>query len=98
VSGKSRRKGVEEERRNVRLLKALGFDAHRIARPYTPGADLSVRVGDADLLVECKLRASGFSTLYKFLEGRDLLVVRSDRREPLLVLPLKLAAKIAGGA
>jgi hypothetical protein len=27
--------------------------------------------------------------------GRDLLIVRADRREPLVLLPLRLAAEVA---
>jgi hypothetical protein len=30
-----------------------------------------------------------------WLDGRDALIVRADRREPLVILPLKLAAAIA---
>ena len=45
-----------------------------------------------------KCRADGFRELYKWLEARDLLIVRADRKEPLVVLPLKLAAEIAAKA
>jgi hypothetical protein len=49
----------------------------------------------ADHVVEVKARADGFRELYKWLDGRDLLIVKADRREPLVVVPLALAAKIA---
>jgi hypothetical protein len=42
-----------------------------------------------------KLRGSGFGQLYNWLEHRDLLIVRADRREPLVVWSLRLAAEIA---
>jgi hypothetical protein len=40
-------------------------------------------------------RGNGFRELYRWLDGADLLIVRSDRREPLVVLPMKLAPEIA---
>jgi hypothetical protein len=43
-------------------------------------------------------RAVGFRQLYDWLDGRDILIVKADRREPLVVLPLPLAADIARAA
>jgi hypothetical protein len=51
-----------------------------------------------DLCVESKVRANGFRQLYAWLQGRDVLVVRSDRREPLVVVPLSLAIQVAKAA
>ncbi len=48
------------------------------------------------LRTEVKARATGFATLYAWLENRDLLIVKADRREPLVILPLRLSAEIAG--
>ena len=45
-----------------------------------------------------KARATGFRQLYEFLDGADLLIIRADRCEPLVVLPLKLAIEIATAA
>jgi hypothetical protein len=47
-----------------------------------------------DRTVECKARGSAFKQLYAWLEARDILVVRADRQEPLVILPLALAAQI----
>jgi hypothetical protein len=44
---------------------------------------------------EVKVRARGFGQLYAWLDGREILIVRQDRREPLVILPLRLAAEIA---
>ena len=41
-----------------------------------------------DLCVEVKARADGFRELYGWLDGRDVLVVKADRREPLVVVRL----------
>ena len=50
------------------------------------------------LCVESKLRANGFRALYAWLRNRNLLVVRADRREPLVVVPMHLAIEIAKAA
>jgi hypothetical protein len=42
-----------------------------------------------------KCRGDGFHQLYTWLDGADLLIVRADRSEPLVVIPLRLAVEIA---
>jgi hypothetical protein len=67
---------------------------------YKTGEDLRVIVGDVERSVEVKCRAAGFSQLYNWLKQRDLLILKADRQEPLVVVRLSLAAEIAkaGGA
>jgi hypothetical protein len=72
-----------------------GIAAEKISGMYKPGADLSVPVLGVDRAVEVKCRADGFRELYGWLEDRDVLIVKADRREPLVVLRLSLAAEIA---
>jgi hypothetical protein len=60
--------------------------------------DLSIPVIGRDLCAEVKVRGNGFTQLYEWLERRDLLIVRADRREPLVLVPLRLAAEIAAAA
>ena len=48
-----------------------------------------------DLEVEVKCCASGFRELYCWLDDRDVLIVKADRREPLVIVRLLLAAQIA---
>ena len=48
-----------------------------------------------DLCVEVKARADGFRELYSWLNERDVLIVKADRQEPLVVVRLSLAAEIA---
>ena len=47
------------------------------------------------LCVEVKARSDGFRTLYSWLTGRDVLIVKADRQEPLVVVRLSLAVEIA---
>lgn len=91
----SRQKGNRAERAIVRLLQNAGFAAEKISRTGYTGPDLSVPLLGIDRRVEVKARANGFRALYRGLTGADFLIVKCDRLEPLVVLPLKLAAKIA---
>ena len=59
------------------------------------GNDLSVPLLGIDRRIEVKARGNGFRQLYEWLDGADFLIVRADRSEPLIVLPLKFAAEIA---
>jgi Holliday junction resolvase len=100
--GASRQKGNRTERAIVRLLQERGFAAERVplsgAARGRFGGDVSVPVLGVDRRVEVKCRGDGFRELYKWLDGADLLIVRADRRELLVVIPLKLAAEIAAVA
>jgi hypothetical protein len=95
----SRQKGNREERALVRILQEYGFAAERVplsgAARGRFGGDLSVPLLGRDQRVESKVRANGFRELYAWLKGNDFLVVRADRREPLVVLPLRFAIEIA---
>ena len=95
----SRNKGIKAERALVRFLQEHGFAAERVPLSGSAGGrfvgDLAVPLLGVDRCVEVKCRANGFRKLYVWLDGRDLLIVRADRREPLVVLPLRLAAEIA---
>jgi hypothetical protein len=91
----SRDKGNRVERAIVRLLQAQGFAAEKISGMYRAGADISVPLLGIDRDVEVKCRAHGFGQLYDWLNNRYALIVRADRREPLVVLRLEDAAAIA---
>jgi hypothetical protein len=45
--------------------------------------------------IECKVRARAFGQIYSWLANSDLLIIRADRKEPLVVLPLWLASEVA---
>jgi Holliday junction resolvase len=98
----SRDKGNRAERAIVKFLRESGFAAERVPLSGSAGGsylgDLTVPLLGADRVVEVKCRADGFRELYRWLIGRDLLIVRADRSEPLVILPLKLAAEIAAKA
>jgi hypothetical protein len=99
---KSRDKGNRAERLLVRALQDKGFAAERVPLSGSAGGkycgDLTVPILGKDHVVEVKVRATGFSQLYAWLEGRDMLVVRADRKEPLVIVPLALGIEIATAA
>jgi hypothetical protein len=69
------------------IAKLIG--TRKVSRAYQAIAD------DRMLRIECKARADGFRQLYDWLDRRDVLIVKSDRHEPLVVVRLSLAAEIA---
>jgi Holliday junction resolvase len=98
----SRQKGDRFERAIVRLLQDHGLGAERVPLSGSAGGsyagDLTVPILGRDLVVEAKARANGFARLYSWLEDRDVLIVKADRRDAIVVLPLRLAAEIASAA
>jgi Holliday junction resolvase len=98
----SRDKGNRTERAIVRLLQERGLAAERVplsgAMSGRFGGDISVPALGRDLRGEAKCRGNGFNRLYDWLEGRDFLVIRADRKPLLVVVPLDLAAEIVMAA
>ena len=94
----SRDKGARVERQIVHLLQEKGLAGERVPLSGSAGGrfsgDVSVPVLGDDWLLEVKARANGFARLYDWLAGADALVIKADRKEPLVVLPLRRAADI----
>jgi hypothetical protein len=95
-------KGARLERRLVDLLQRAGIGAERIPLSGSAGGkfagDLSIPILGIDRCAECKVRGKGFGRLYAWLAQRDLLIIRQDRREPLVVIPIRPAIEIAVAA
>ena len=96
----SREKGSRVERLIVaRLQEEAGLAAERIPLSGSAGGrfsgDVSVPLLGRDHRVEVKCRARGFQQLYAWLDGNDFLIIKQDHAEPLVVVPLRLAAEIA---
>jgi Holliday junction resolvase len=98
----SRDKGNRIERSLVAFMQHHGFAAERVplsgAARGRFGGDISLPLLGVDRRVEVKGRANGFARLYVWLDDADLLVIKADRKEPLVVLPLQLATEIAAAA
>lgn len=80
---RSKRKGSRAE---------LDF-AKRIGGEKVPlsGAAGGSFVGDVvgmGMVWECKVRKDGFKQLYSWMDGKDALAIKADRKEWMVVLPL----------
>ena len=100
MSGRrSRSTGARTERGIVNALQAHGIAAVRVPLSGAVGGrfagDIVLPLMGRDLCVEVKARARGFRELYNWLSERDFLIVKADRQEPLVVLPMSLTAEIA---
>jgi hypothetical protein len=98
----SRDKGNRTERAIVRLLQERGLAGERVPLSGAAlgrfGGDISVPALGRDLRGEAKCRGNGFNRLYDWLEGRDFLVLRADRKPLLVVATLELATQIVAMA
>lgn len=95
----ARQKGDRTERLAVDILKSYGLEARRI--PLSGAmegfkGDFECHIGKQKLIAECKCRGTGFATLYKWLGTHDALVLKADRAEPLITMPLRAFAKLLG--
>ena len=102
MSGRrSRTKGARTEPSIVNTLLAHGIAAVRVPLSGAVGGrfagDIVLPLMGRDLCVEVKARTDGFRKLYSWLDGRDALIVKADRREPLVVVRMSLAAEVAKG-
>ena len=84
----AKRKGTRFEREVKKAFEEAGFSVVRSA----------ASLGKADLYVEgigsvqCKARKR--LSLYNLFDGADVLVVKADRKEPLIVMPLSRFVKL----
>lgn len=78
-----RRKGTRAERELARLL-----GGERVPLSGSAGGSYSGDVVALGLRWEVKARRDGFRQLYKWLDGKDALAVKADRKPWLVVLPL----------
>ena len=93
-----KRKGTRVERELVNELVALGLPCFRVPLSGAAGGqwsgDIHVPLLGRVLRAEVKSRGDGFKQLYAWLAGFDLLIVKADRRDPLVVLPLALVVEL----
>lgn len=89
----SRTKGLNFERAIVKLFQEHGLAAERVPGSGQAGGsfggDINVPILGIDHRLEAKIQASGFKTIYGWIEGVYGLVLRADRSEPLICIRLK---------
>jgi Holliday junction resolvase len=102
----SRNKGARIEREIVELHRGLGLRAERVplsgaTRYQGNGADIDVYPfgpDEAPICGEVKARAAGagFVTLERWLGENDVLFLRRNSAEPVIVLPWATWARLLG--
>ena len=89
---RSRNKGYRGENELVKLLRSYGIRAERVPLSGAVGGkysgDVILEYKGRELVGEVKRRERGFVSLYKWLDQKDILFLRSNRREWLVVMRL----------
>ena len=99
MSSKSKRKGSGYELEVVKAHLGLGVNAFKQPLSGALGGKYAGDVQIAGMLGECKRRKKGYTSLYKALEqvgGSDMLFVRDDGQETLVVLPWQTCVQVIG--
>jgi hypothetical protein len=94
MSNRSRRKGARVENDIAHAIQRHGIPARKRSGMYIAGHDIDAVVRGRSLRVEVKARATGFGTIYSWLGDNDALIVKADRRDPLVICRLALAASL----
>lgn len=90
--GRSQRdKGARAEREFAKLI-----GGRRVPLSGAAGGEFAGDVIGLGMRWEVKRRENGFRQLYKWLEGKDALAVRADRREWLVVMRFDQFARLVG--
>jgi hypothetical protein len=98
--GKSQRdKGNRAERQLVNIFKAYGIEAKRV--PLSGAAsgfkgDVIATIQGQDWRIENKVRGNGFKQIYGWLDGNDMLTIKADRQQALIVMPLRKFCELVG--
>lgn len=96
MSGKkSRDKGYRGERNLVKLLNEAGIKAKRI--PLSGATWMKGDLVIENMKAEVKVRKEGFKRIYDWLSGNDLLFLKADRKDYLVVMRLNLFERILKG-
>lgn len=99
---RNKEKGDRLEAKLVEMLLLAGFHARRTPKSGSgplssnPGSgyDISLSLFDKVYKVEAKARGVAFQTFYKWLRKSDMVIVKQNFEEPLVVLPLRLAIEL----
>lgn len=109
MSGRSsKRKGSRIEREIVHLHQALGIESKRVplsgAAAHMAGDEFSgdviidlANLGRLRAEVKARAGGQGFITLERWLSSNDLLFLRRDRAEPMVLMRFDLYARLIGG-
>lgn len=96
---KHREKGARFERAVVEALNSYNMNAKRV--PLSGSAagfkgDVHFESKGKPRVAECKSRKSGFKVIREWLGENDVLAIKDDRTEPLIVMRLSDYCILAG--
>lgn len=93
---KSRSKGCRIEREVVLLHQAQVMPACRVPLSGAAGGDFAGDIHILDLKAEVKARSNGegFRLLETWLGAHDLLLLRRDRKRPLVCMPWEVYTQL----
>lgn len=96
MGGMSRRKGGRVEREIVALLTEAGLPAERVPLSGSAGGSFTgdIRVGPWLAEVKARKSGAGFKTLEGWLGSNDLLVLKRNHAEPMVLLPWRIASAL----
>ena len=95
---KQREKGKRVEYQIRDMLRKFG-ECHRVpcsGRAEGFKGDLRLYISNKEYRVEVKARKQGFKQIQAWLEHADLLVIKIDRQEPIVVLRLSTLEGLLG--
>ncbi len=81
-------KGARIEREIKALFEQAGFQVVRSAGSHTD-TDLYIYNKEIGISLEVQVKARKSLQVYAWLSSADALVLKADRKEPLIVMPLK---------
>lgn len=85
LSRKSKNKGYKGEKEVEKALSDTGVQVFRDGRSHKRDIYLWPHTA-MEQVAEVKMRADGFKEIYKWIEGADLLFIRRDHDEWLVVM------------
>ena len=94
-----RQKGLRVEREIVGLHTAMGVNAERVPLSGSAGGSYTGDViidNQYEVEVKSRKEGKGFAMLQRWLADNDMLMLKEDRKEPLVVLPWKTYKKLIG--
>ena len=86
---KHKQKGDRLEREIVALLRSHGIEAERVPLSGAAGGSFAgdvIVAGRYKAEVKARANGSGFKLLEGWLEGNDLVIMKRDRKKPLIAM------------
>ena len=95
MGSKSKKKGYNAEHGIAKRWTARGLKCKRVVLSGALGSilgpdfhgDLKATVLGRELTIQSKCLANGWAMIYRAIERHDCLIIKSDRKEPLVILP-----------